>query len=335
MIQHKIKKQGKLLDSNGHLIEAGFSFKPVIKYNPENIKAKKWRIKEWDYFLIGNKDYAISLTIANNRYMGIAGMQFFDFKNQKKYDYTKFILKPSFSMPKNIFEGEISYQSEKIQLSFKYEKNQVHLRGKTKDMTSDKDIEIDVFLKVENEDNCHMVIPFHNKPKLFYFNQKYNHLAANGSFKIGDKRSSLDDNFAVLDWGRGVWPWKVLWYWSSMSGILENGKRIGFNLGYGFGDNKHASENMIFYDGKGYKLDEVKFIIPDQYTDTWIIIDDKKELDLTFQPIYDNKTKINYCILGQDAHQVFGLFSGTIKIKEETISIVNLFGFAERVKNRW
>lgn len=335
MKQHKIKKQVDLLNNQGHLIEPGYAFKPLINYNPQHIKACKWRIKEWDYFLVGNKDFALSLTLANNAYMGVCGIQFFDLKMKEKNDYTKFIFKPKFLMPTQAFKQSVSYQNKDIELSFTYKENSVHIQGRTNNLAKDKNIEVDLSFDITNKDHCHMVIPFKNKPKAFYFNQKYNHLSASGSFKIGEKTIVLDNNFAVLDWGRGVWPWKVQWYWSSMSAKLENGKTIGFNLGYGFGDERHASENMIFYDGKGYKLDDVSFIIPKEYTDTWKIIDDKKMINLTFKPLFDNYTKINYILLGQNAHQVFGLFSGSMIVNDETIIIDKLFGFAERVNNRW
>lgn len=335
MKQHKIEKFSELLNSKGHLNEPGYAFKPFIKYNPKLIKACKWRIKEWDYFLIGNKEYALSVTLANNRYMGVAGIQFFNFKTKKKHDYTKFIFKPKFQMPNQAFEGQVSYNDDQIQLKFTYEKNRVHLQGKTNNLGQEADIEVDIWLDIKNDDHCHMVIPFKRKPKHFYFNEKYNNLLASGFFKVKDSISFVDGDFAVLDWGRGVWPWNVLWYWSSMSGKLNNGKTIGINLGYGFGDTKYASENMVFYEGKGYKLNNVKFIIPANYIDTWEIVDDNNHLNLTFKPLFDNYTKINYIVLGQNAHQVFGLFSGTVIINGETLKIENIFGFSEKVKNRW
>jgi len=46
-----------------------------------------------------------------------------------------------------------------------------------------------------------------------------------------------------------------------MSGKV-NGVPVGFNLGYGFGDTKNATENMIFFDGKAYKTEQVTFRIP-------------------------------------------------------------------------
>ena len=45
---------GKLLDENGNLKEAGFSYQLVKKYNRNAITAGKSRIKEWDYYYVGN-----------------------------------------------------------------------------------------------------------------------------------------------------------------------------------------------------------------------------------------------------------------------------------------
>ena len=47
---------GKLLNENGELTQAGWSTKLIKEYNPEQIMASKWRVKEWDYYLIYNKN---------------------------------------------------------------------------------------------------------------------------------------------------------------------------------------------------------------------------------------------------------------------------------------
>ena len=44
--------------------------------------------------------------------------------------------------------------------------------------------------------------------------------------------------------------------------IINPKNEIGFNIGYGFGDTSNATENMVFYNGKAHKLEDVKFNIP-------------------------------------------------------------------------
>lgn len=44
------------------------------------------------------------------------------------------------------------------------------------------------------------------------------------------------ESFGLLDWGRGVWTYKNTWYWGVAQGMVD-GKRIGWNIGYGFSAN--------------------------------------------------------------------------------------------------
>lgn len=136
-----------------------------------------------------------------------------------------------------------------------------------------------------------------------------------------------------------LWTYHNVWYWSSLSG-LQDGHKIGFNLGYGFGDTSKASENMLFYDDQTFKLSDVEFVIPkkeDQldYLSPWTFKSKDGAIDLTFEPILDRNSRTNILILMSDQHQVFGKFSGTFKVNQKTIKIKDMIGFAERVENKW
>ena len=61
-MQHQLTK-GPLLDEKGNLLEAGFAFDLVKQYDRKAIKGLKSRIKEWDYYYIGDKEYGVALTI--------------------------------------------------------------------------------------------------------------------------------------------------------------------------------------------------------------------------------------------------------------------------------
>ncbi|MDY0139405.1 MAG: DUF2804 domain-containing protein [Candidatus Izemoplasmatales bacterium] len=335
-MQHEIINNHNLLDDSGKLIEAGYSRETKLRFNKENIKVSKFKLKTWDYYLVGNKEYAISLTLAHNGYMAVCGIQIFDFLNKKKYDYSKFIFrdKDKIIMPNKSFEDRISYQDEQIELSFNYFNDKVEIIGKTKAFQTLDNLKINITLSKKNRDHMSIAIPF-KKKHAFYFNEKFNHLLAEGYFVMKDKKVSLDNNYGVLDWGRGVWPYDNTWYWSSASGMTKDNILLGFNLGYGFGDTSKATENIVYYDGFGYKFEDIVFYIPEDFESQWKISDNSKNINLVFNPIYDNKTKINYILLGQDAHQVFGVFNGEIVIEGRIITVNNLFGFAEKVRNRW
>ena len=76
---NEIIKQDYLLNDNGELKHCGFSRKMLLKYDRKMIKANKLKIKEWDYYLIYNSDYALALTIADNSYMGMLSASIIDF----------------------------------------------------------------------------------------------------------------------------------------------------------------------------------------------------------------------------------------------------------------
>ncbi len=334
---------GKLLGEDGNLLETGYATSLLKEYNPENVRTSKMRIKEWDYYYIGNSHYGIALTIADNYYMGLGSISFLDFDNK---DYlTKsvmtFMPKGKTNLPKSSKIGDLSFIKKKIKLEFFNDGKKRLLRGFLKKFRNNDDLNFEIILEDEPKDSMVIATPFPKK-KHFYYNQKINCLKAMGKIVIGNDEYTFepDSAFGVLDWGRGVWTYKNTWYWSSMSSVID-GVRIGFNFGYGFGNTAAATENMIFYDGVAYKLDDVTFEIPldkkrqYQYLKTWRITSNDNNVNLTFEPILDRYDHANALIISSKQHQVFGKFSGLLTFGDKTIEIKNLVGFAERVENRW
>ena len=116
---------------------------------------------------------------------------------------------------------------------------------------------------------------------------------------------------------------------------------FGFNLGYGFGDVSAASENMLFYGGKAFKLDKVEFRIPktpdgkDDFLKPWSVADNEGRLNLTFTPALDRASLTSALVIGSDQHQVFGYFDGDVLFGDTPLHLTHLLGFAEKVRNKW
>lgn len=183
--------------------------------------------------------------------------------------------------------------------------------------------------------------PFEKKAH-FYYNQKINCMRAKGSVKIGEELFTFepDTAFGLLDWGRGVWTYENTWYWGSASGIVE-GVDFGFNIGYGFGDTRAATENMLFYKGKSHKLSHVTFHIPmkngvEDYMSPWKFSSDDGRFEMNFVPVLDRHTCADVKVIVSDQHQVFGRFTGTAVLDDGTeVEVRDLMGFAEKVRNKW
>ena len=181
--------------------------------------------------------------------------------------------------------------------------------------------------------------PFPNAPKAFYYNQKINCMPARGKITLGEEtyQFSPESAFAVLDWGRGVWTYNNTWYWGSASGLVK-GRPFGFNIGYGFGDTSAASENMLFVDGKAHKLDHVTFHMPEGAPDSalWKFTSNDNRFEMDFAPIINRHQTTDLGILKTAQDQVFGLFSGRVILDDGSqMTVKDLPGFAEEVRNRW
>lgn len=116
-----------------------------------------------------------------------------------------------------------------------------------------------------------------------------------------------------------------------------DGKPFGFNIGYGFGDTSAASENMLFYDGKAHKLEDVIFHIPkDDYLKPWTFSSSDGRFEMDFKPVLDRAARTNAWIIETDQHQVFGKMSGKAVLDDGTVlEIKDLMCFAEDVHNRY
>ena len=78
-MQHEITKSHPLLDEKGVLTEPGYARSPLLIYDRSAVKAHPLRIKEWDYYYIGNRSFGVALTIADNSYMGLDSISLLDF----------------------------------------------------------------------------------------------------------------------------------------------------------------------------------------------------------------------------------------------------------------
>lgn len=340
MKQHQLTK-GLLLDEKGNLNEAGYATSLVKTYQRSAVKVKGMRIKEWDYYYVGNEHVGISLTVADNSYMWLTSSTLFDFDQAKEISWTKMGWFPNgkLHLPETSEKGNIVFKKKNQSFEFLIENGKRHLKVHLNKFKDDKDLIVDLVLEKMVKDSMVIATPF-QKPKHFYYNQKINLLKAQGTVQFGSQQLDFKDSYGVLDWGRGVWTYKNTWYWSSMSGVYQNHK-IGFNLGYGFGDTSKASENMLFYDDEVFKFDDVLFEIPqkdgiDDYMSQWKFTSKDGRINLVFNPILDRHSHSNVVVISSKQHQVFGTFSGSFTIDaKRKIEFEKMMGFAEKVMNKW
>ncbi len=338
---HKINVKGLLLNEDGSLREAGWSNKLMLDYDPKMVK-EPFRLKEWDYYHVIDSEgkFAFSMTFADNRYMGLVNCALFDFEEGKKYPYVegKFFPMGKLNLPTTSEEGNIEYKSKMVDYHIDRDENGRHFYCTYKATKTRPALEADIYLAQPPMDTMVIATPWEEKKSAFYYNQKITCMPATGYVRMGDKTYTFDSSkdFGILDWGRGTWTYDNTWYWGIGSGIV-NGKPFGYNIGYGFGNTKNASENMVFYDGKCHKLDLIDFGMPTRNVmDKWYMTSNDNRWNMEFVPFYNDKTDLAVPIISQHADKLFGYLSGTVVLDDGTVlEIDNMVGFHEKVHNKW
>lgn len=342
--QRRITEPIELLDENGELVEPGYATKLHWRYDRSKIRAGWHRIKEWDYYYILNEKYGITFTMSDLGFAGLMAVVWLDFE---KGTYTQeetvaLLTRGRINFPSTSSEGDVEYKDKKLKLGYYVEPGKRTIRVEFPEFTNilgEEGLSGELTLD-QNPDMDTMVIAtsWKEKRNKFYYNQKINCMPAKGTITIGntDYEFSPENSFGGLDWGRGNWTYMNRWYWGSASGLL-NGESFGWNIGYGFSDRTPASENMIFYQGKTHKLDQVTFHMDVRdYMKPWKFTSNDGRFEMDFEPILDRYGKFNLLLIKSEQHQVFGRFSGKVVLDDETeLKVDRLLGFAEDVYNRW
>lgn len=336
---------GELLDARGRLAQAGYAKKLLLTYDRASIGAAKHRIKEWDYYLVANQDYAVALTVADNSYMGLMSASLLDFR-APAWEQTTSVMTAfpwgRTKMPASSAAGDTEFHNRRCDFSFRHEGGGRRLLCRLDNFKDGKPFTCDISLLGEPEESMVIMTPFKEDKKAFYYNQKINCMPARGSALFDGERYDFapTSSFGTLDWGRGVWTYANTWYWGSLNATV-GGKPFGFNIGYGFGDTSAASENMLFYDGRAHKLEEVAFHIPqkdgkDDFLSPWRFTSSDGRFEMEFSPVLDRASYTSALVILSDQHQVFGRFSGVAVLDDGTrLELRDALGFAEKVRNQW
>ena len=311
MRNHLVTSKQPLLNIDGTLREPGWSTSLVQTYNRRDIKKRVTRIKEWDYYSVisNTNNIAVCFTVSDLGYIELDSVSFLDF-----------------SVPREHTQGNI----------LPFPLGRLHMPSDSSD--GGKGLKANITLESLDDDTMVIATPFKTDKKAFYYNQKINCMRASGKVMYDGKVYELspETDFGGLDWGRGVWTYDNIWYWGSGSGEVD-GHRFGFNIGYGFGDTSAASENVIFYDGKAHKIDDVKFNIGENYTDPWTFTSSDGRFEMKFEPIIDRSDYTSALgIIVTNQHQVFGRMTGKAVLDDGTvIRIKDFLCFAEKVHNKY
>lgn len=334
-MQHEVTKKTILLNEQGHLNEPGYAKRMNFVYNRESVKKFPLKLKEWIFYQFTKDHYALQMTIGHVSYMCSVSAALIDLDTGKRWEIGT--MKPFF-VPEldRDPEGETynEFRDKNLHVSFRVtaDRRILQVRG-----SNQKFKEAEINLIVDNDvNNEKMVIatPF-AKPTQFYLNYKENYYRGTGKVRFDEFTVDFDGCTGLIDWGRGVWPYSHEWFWGSISAHID-GVPFGLNIGWGFGDLSHATENMYFYDKKAYKVGHL-LVERDEsdYMKPWKLWDEEGSIRLKFTPLYDNYTENKYVVVDTHCDQVYGYFDGVIETDEGEKRFSQVLGFIEHAVNKW
>jgi hypothetical protein len=342
--QKELQVPAPLLDADGNLVQVGWARQPIIDCNLENANfypiriLQRFRVKRWDYYGITTPDFYFSATLAHLGYAGLAFVYVVDLIAKEHHEETVLIpLGRGITLSRNSDEGESAFDNGRVRLLFRAEPGERNL-AVTWPGFGGGSLEAEATLHLlPDQESMNIVIPIGRKR--FYYNRKVNCLPADGWIERDGRREDIvpDESLANMDWGRGVWEYSSFWVWASASGFHRDGRTVGLNMGYGFGDTSAATENALILGGRVHKLGQLNFTYdPTNFMQPWRMVAPDGRLELEFTPFLERVAKSNLLLVNSEVHQMFGTYSGSVVSDDgEIVRLDALTGFAEEHYARW
>lgn len=335
--EREITKPVTLCDGKGLLNpEAiGFARQPIIQ---SNLTGHFMRKKKWNYWCVYGEDLLFSATISHLDYAAVCFVYILDYETQRFFE--KQITIPvgrSVKMPEDVL-GSVKFVNDSLTVQIVNIQGQTHLSVTIQDFDNEV-LHADLHITHPPDDeSLNVVIP--KSRDIFQFTAKHHSLPTSGFVKLGDRRYDFnpDYSFAVLDYGRGIWPRKAEWNWAMASQRIGN-RRIGLNFGGKWTDGTGMTENAVFIDGLMTKIHEDVLFSYDKsdFMKPWKIQTKfSNTVDMTFSPFFERIATTNAKVVQTEVHQLVGYFNGKVQLLDSSIlHIRNMIGCSEEHIAKW
>lgn len=292
------------------------------------------RNKRWEYWNVMTPSHIIAFTVSCVDYVALHEVWVLDRATGE--DIASTAISPgarTATLPASLGDGSAQARTRRITLDVDEVFDGTRLRGTAPRVSFDM-----LAARPPAHESLGVVVPWRRGGDIRRFQYTVKDVArpTTGSVAIDGRAYDVPvGSWAVLDHGRGRWPYRVHWNWAAGSGIVE-GRTIGLQLGAKWTDGSGATENALFVDGRLSKISEelVWDYDPDHFMRPWRV--HGSTADLTFSPFYDKRSRTNALVIASRTDQLFGVWSGWVRDDTGTqVRVDGIEGFAEDVLNRW
>ncbi|PJK16777.1 hypothetical protein CQS04_06380 [Chryseomicrobium excrementi] len=339
--QHKeslLEHPVTLCDAKGQLnpLAIGYAKTPLIE---SNLSGHYMRKKKWNYWCVFGEEILFSATISHMDYAAVCFVYLFHYESQQMIEKTVTIpLGRGVSLSPHVL-GPATATSNEMQLRFIPKDGNKTLLEVIIDDFDGEPLRAELLIKHPvDQESLNVVIPWDRNH--FQFTAKHHTLPAEGTVSHGDHVYTFEDDesFAVLDYGRGIWPRSATWNWGFASQRIGN-RKIGLNFGGKWTDGTGMTENAVLIDGKLYKISEDVLFTYDSndFMKPWTLKTKfSSDVSLTFIPFYERVARTDVKLVYSEVHQMFGYFKGTIHLEGYgKVVISHMLGCVEEHIAKW
>lgn len=324
-----------LCDERGRLNPdaVGWSRSPLIRAN----LAGHWpRKKKWNMWNWISPSFVFSTTLADIDYAAFCSVSFTDFESGEHLSRMSFTLPHRFQMPEHV-EESVSFEGRDMEYSNAHRDGAMKVDFSGQAETGEKILADFQVRRPGGHESLNIVVPWSSER--FQMNSKHNTLPCEGQVTVGGKRYVMDpaECHGVLDYGRGMWPYRSFWNWGVCTGV-QDGDLIGVNMGAKWTTGTGSNENGIFFNGRLYKvMEDLSWSYdPSDWMKPWRVRSNHSDaIDMTLHPIMVNSSQLNLGIVRTGGACPFGHWRGTIRFDGNTVEIDGLIGWVEEFAHRW
>lgn len=304
----------------------GWARRPLVDTSGIGGRHEWGRNKRWEYWNVVTPTHVLALTASSLDYAAVHEVWVLDRRTHETWGSAATVLPArGVELPPSLHEGPARARAKGLVIDIEPDGGTVRLQASATGVT----FEVTV-TRPADHDCLAVVVPWSRRR--FQYTLKDIALPAHGALTVREEHHDVPagGSWAVLDHGRGRWPYDVRWNWGAGSGISD-GRVIGLQVGGQWTASTGATENGVLVDGVLHKISgELRwdYDLAD-WRRPWHVTGGG--LDATFTPEYDRQSASNLAVVSSRTDQCFGWWSGTF----EDAAFDGIYGWAEDVHNRW